>query len=65
MILSGLSLSEEPTIPPFPISVSTRRPAPQILSHLAVENVVEKVVFLCQAAQQSYGLHLNKAKGHA
>ena len=64
MILSGLSVSEEPTIPPFPICVRTRRPAPQILSHLAVENIVEKVVLLCQAAQQSYGLHLNRAKGH-
>lgn len=63
LILSGLSLSEEPTILPFPISVSIRRPASHILSHLAVENIIEKVVLLCQAAQQPYGLHLNRRKG--
>ena len=49
----------------FPnIWVSTHRPASQFLSHVAVQNIIEKVVLLCQVAQQSYGLHLNNGKGH-
>lgn len=58
MILSGLRLSGDLFPPQYP---RWHPPAPQrSLPHVAVENIIEQVILLCQVAQQSYGLHLNK-----
>lgn len=47
---------------PSPISELASVSTSWFPSHLAVENIIEKVILLCQAAQQSNGLHLNKGK---